>query len=326
MINMAENKPIELKLKDKKILAELDFDARKTNSKIAKIVGLNKQNVDYRINKMIEKGIITHYYPLVNLNCLGLTYCRAFIRFNNMTENTEKTILTELLNNSKINWAVKFEGNYDILIGMWVKTISEFKNAIDDFVSKHGLYIKDKTESICTKLVHYPNRYILNTAEFREITFSEDDKLQKIDEFDQKIIESLSKDARKPLVRIANELNTSSKVIAYRIKNMNKKGILCGSRANIENNILGFTHYKVLLYLNNISENNIKMLKGYLAKNSKVIYFVEEVGPWNFDVECMFKSNQEYFEFIKNLRYKFPELIREYETLIVVKTIKVGYF
>ena len=42
---------VELDLKDKKILFELDFDARQSYSEIAKKVRLSKQVVEYRIKK-----------------------------------------------------------------------------------------------------------------------------------------------------------------------------------------------------------------------------------------------------------------------------------
>ncbi len=320
------DKPLNLKLKDKKILMELDFGARQTNSRIAKKVGLNKQNVDYRINSMIKKGVITSFYPLINLNRLGLRYCRLLVRFQNMTEESEAKLFDEMVKDKRFNWIVKFEGKYDIIIGLWVGSITEFKAIVDEFVSKYGYYIKDKIESICTQLIHYPSRYILETADFKEITFREDDDSCPIDQLDMSILSSISEDSRKSLVCIANELNISTKVVAYRIKKMEKNRLIHGYRANIDNNLLGYTHYKILLYLNNVSEKSIRQFKGYLKGDPRLVYFVEEVGLWNFDIECMFRTNQEFFEFIKNLRHRFPELIREYETLIIAKTLKVNYF
>ena len=326
---MTENneitKPLVLNLKDKKILMELDFGSRKTNAKIAREVGLKKQNVDYRINNMLKKGIITGFYPLVDPNRLGLKYCRLFIRFNNMTEEKEKQLLDEMTKDQRYRWIVRFEGRYDILFGVWVLSITEFKQIVDEFVSRHGTYIKDKIESICTQLNHYPARYILDTKKSCEITMTEDEKSVMIDAKDSAILKSLSDNARKPLISIAGELGITAKVAAYRIKNMEKRGIIRGYRSNINSNILGYTHYKTLLYLNNVSEENIKKFKAYVKGDLHIVYFVEEVGLWNFDIECMFRTNQEYFGFISDLRHKFPHMIREYETLIIEKTLKVSY-
>ncbi|MEA3343517.1 MAG: Lrp/AsnC family transcriptional regulator, partial [archaeon] len=289
-IEEISDKPLNLKLKDRKILMELDFGARQTNSQIAKKVGLNKQNVDYRINSMIKKGVITSFYPLINLNRLGRRYCRLLVRFQNMTEESEAKLFDEMVRDKRFNWIVKLEGKYDMIVGLWVGSISEFKAIVDEFVSKYGYYIKDKIESICTQLIHYQSRYILETADFKEIAFREDDTHSLIDQLDISILKAISQNARKSLVSIAGELNVSTKVVAYRIKKMEKNRLVHGYRANIDNNLLGYTHYKILLYLNNVSEKSVRQFKGYLKGDPRLIYFVEEVGLWNFDIECMFRT------------------------------------
>ena len=62
---------MKLDLKDRKILYELDSNARQSNSGIAKKVGLNKNTVNYKINRMTEEGIITGYYTVVDSSRLG---------------------------------------------------------------------------------------------------------------------------------------------------------------------------------------------------------------------------------------------------------------
>ena len=58
---------MKLDLKDRKILYELDSNARQSNSEIAKKVGLNKNTVNYKINRMTEEGIIAGYYTVIDV-------------------------------------------------------------------------------------------------------------------------------------------------------------------------------------------------------------------------------------------------------------------
>ena len=60
-----------LNLKDKKILYELEKDARITNSLIARKVGLSKDAVGYRIKQLEEKGIIKGYRAIIDVNKNG---------------------------------------------------------------------------------------------------------------------------------------------------------------------------------------------------------------------------------------------------------------
>ena len=118
---------VPLDLKDKKILLELDFNARQSNSEIAKKVGLSKQGVDYKIKNMISKGIITGFYPVINITKLGYYYCRLFIKFQNLTKNKEEEIFSYFKAHKRINWIVKFYGTYDVVMASYVKSVSEFK-------------------------------------------------------------------------------------------------------------------------------------------------------------------------------------------------------
>ena len=48
----------KIDLKDRKILYQLDIDSRQSYSQIAKKVGVSKNVLVYRINKLIEKIFI----------------------------------------------------------------------------------------------------------------------------------------------------------------------------------------------------------------------------------------------------------------------------
>ena len=57
---------MELNLKDRKILAELDLNARATFHDIGKKARLSKETVIYRVRQLEKRGIIQRYTTLVN--------------------------------------------------------------------------------------------------------------------------------------------------------------------------------------------------------------------------------------------------------------------
>ena len=66
--------------RDRKILKELEEDARQTDSAIAKKIHLSKQVTNYRIQKMIESGVISNFYTVVNVGNLGLSTYYVFLQ------------------------------------------------------------------------------------------------------------------------------------------------------------------------------------------------------------------------------------------------------
>lgn len=61
----------KLDLKDKKILYSLDLNARQTDNQIAKEVGLSREAVRYRINKLVKESYIHYFITILNTMKLG---------------------------------------------------------------------------------------------------------------------------------------------------------------------------------------------------------------------------------------------------------------
>ncbi len=319
-----EDSTVKVDTKDRKILLELDFDARQTNSKIAKKIGLSKQGVEYRINNLIKKGVILGFYPMINNSKLGYIYGRILFRFQNLDGTTGKRLVEDFKSNKKFNWILKSEGQYEFGTGIWVKTLSEFKEIVRNIKTKYSAYIKDLRESIAIRVTHYQYRVLLNTENTKKVVFEETPLRVELDILDKRILKLLCDNARAPLVEMSNKLNVSPKVLAYRIKKLEKNGVILGYRPLIDHSLLGYTYYKILFYLN-ATKNEFETFRRYLEDHPKVIYIVDEVGICDIDVEAMFESERDYFDFMKELKLKFPKLIKEYETLIGMENLKVNY-
>ena len=316
---------VKLDLKDRKLLFALDFHARMPNSVLAKKIGLSKQGVDNKIRNLMKKGVITGFYPLINLTKLGAIYGRIFLSTQNLTKEKEQEIHDFLKNDPRFKWVIIGEGNYDLFFGVWTKSLAEFKSIVDEVVSRYSFYIKENKESILIKLTHFQNRFFLDTKETEEIIMLGEEEKVSIDETDKAILMELTKNARIPTAEISRRINVPRKVVSYRIKRMEKNKIILGYRPSVNNNLLGYTQYKILFHFANATEQEVKRLKQYLKELPEVIYFVEELGICDLDIEIMLKSTQDFFNFMNNIKYQFPTLIKEYETLIFVNTLKINY-
>ena len=86
----------KLDIKDRKILYELDINARQSFSEISKKVRLSKEVVNYRIKRLEKLGIVKGYYALINISRLGYMCNRFLIKLKNATPKKEQEIITNL--------------------------------------------------------------------------------------------------------------------------------------------------------------------------------------------------------------------------------------
>jgi Lrp/AsnC family leucine-responsive transcriptional regulator len=317
---------VKLDTKDRQLLFELDFNSRASLSELAKKLRLSKQGVDYKINNLIKKGVIQGFYPVVNVSKLGYLYCRLCMSLKNTTPEIEKEMIEFLKNDNRYFWVFNAQGVYELLVALWLKNVSDFRKAVDDFLVKFGKYVDNKTENINTNVVHYKNKYLINSNSDFKVELKETDERITLDEIDKKILSALCDDARISIVNLAKKLEITMKQASYRIKKLEKQKIMEGYRPIINHTILGLTYYKLWI---NVEYNNIEKLnelKSYLATNPVVIYYVEGIAfPEDLDIEVMVKDNLELFDFIKELKYKFPGILGNYKSFMFSETKKVRY-
>lgn len=148
--------------------------------------------------------------------------------------------------------------------------------------------------------------------------------MEKVDKFDLKIIQELEDDLRQTLSRMAKKLNSSQQVISYRIKSLEKRKIIGGYYSIINLAKLGYTTYRTMIRLSNISSEKHKEIVSYLMKSSHVLWLVDCGGRWDLLVNFMAKNVMQYSSIMKEFKSKFPNQIQNYDVLPIVQGIYFG--
>ena len=107
---------IKLDEKDKKIIVALFENSRQSFSKIGKKVALPKNVVAYRINRMIDEGLITLFCTIIDRGRMGYLHCRLFLKFHHFNEELEDKLLQLLKNTKNTHWVATLDGNFDFCI------------------------------------------------------------------------------------------------------------------------------------------------------------------------------------------------------------------
>ena len=95
-------KIVKLDVKDKKILYELFKHSRFAYSEISKNVGVSKEVVNYRINRLIETGVIKGFTTAIFRPSVGLFQSYAIYLSLQCSEENKKEIIKKLISNNSI--------------------------------------------------------------------------------------------------------------------------------------------------------------------------------------------------------------------------------
>src|SRR3989338_1086625 len=309
---------VKLDLKDKKILFELDFDARMPFSKLSKKVGLSKRSVEYRVKRLAEAGVIKKFCTVTNAHKFYHHHsCNTLIAFKNAGKVDREKIFKYLFNHRKGLWVSKGEGSYDILITTYTKTLIEFKKFIEEFNSKFKDKIKIVSHYIIADNIQFQARFLLGVEDGKMFHTRESFQNVKIDNLDRKILIAIRNDARKPLIKISKQVSQSSKVVAYRIKKMERNNIIECYRTYLDYNKMGYLWYKIFININKISLRRLEKLKRYIGSKPIVKAIIEEFGSLaDLNVEVVVSSEKQLLDFIHEMKIKFPGVIEDYKTVV----------
>ncbi len=317
----------ELDSKDNKLLFELDMDCRQSYSQLSRKIGLSKQSIEYRIRGLVDRGVIKGFYTVLDASKLGYMYCRVFVQFRGISPAKELEVINYLLSMQEVGWVISVDGSWDINFIIWAKNVEELSAVVDKISYKYGTLIKRKVVSIATKLYHFQAKFLApEESEGKSFVMKSGVKSQvDLDDLDYKILSLIAVDARMPLITIANKLNTSYKVISYRLKRLEQKGVILFYRADINFNALNYTHYKVFLTLNINSKEREEQLLEFLASHTNVIYVTKALSISDLEFECIISSTHEFYSLIRELRSKFFDVIQEHSTVMFSETHQINY-
>jgi len=155
-----------------------------------------------------------------------------------------------------------------------------------------------------------------------ETVFEYKEKL-KLDKKDSKIIYELYKNARVPISHIAKNVGLSKDTIKYRIRRMEKIGLILGYTAVINLNRLGY-HWNILLLQTKFAniEQEAKFIE-FLQSSKNVIKVMKCSGKWDYQLDVVFSSLLELNEIIKKI--KELTLLLDFSVLNCLKEIKYSH-
>src|SRR3989338_7693172 len=308
---------IKLDLTDRKILAELDKNCRIHNSTIAKKVNKSREAVKYRIQQLQKNGIIQSFITSIDPNKLGYYMFKVYLKLENITDEREK-FFEELKSNKDVYWIGISDGVFDCVFAMLSKSITEYYEKINSFLSKWEHLIISKVLGTMVGTWQFNKKFFLNDKEGEFVTFGGDIVNNEVDELDYKILNILANEARIPLTELSRKAKSTIEIVRGRIKKLEDKKIILSYRIAVDFNKLGLEFFKAIIYFRKLSKQDEKSLFEWMRANPNSLYYIRSLAPWEAEFEFAVESYQQFNQIINDLRKKFHNVIRNYEHLIMI--------
>jgi len=303
-----------LDLKDRKILAELEMNAKISISELSKQVGLSKQSTSYRISKLEKENIIQGYNALIGISKLGRTIYVVYIKLTNISSSNEKNWVNQIEKDKEVLAVGRNAGEWDITLVIGC----ENNQALDKILKR---VIADKSDKIKEKLITseiestYFNTDIIHKGKDREMKISDNTDKIKIDSKDNQIINLLSENARSSLLDISGKVDMSPNGVKHKIKSLENNKVIIGYKTKINYELLGFLHFRVFLKLKKFDQEIYKQISTFLKSKGSIESISRYMGYADVDFRCHVKTLIELYDLISDIKDKFLNNIIEVNSI-----------
>jgi DNA-binding Lrp family transcriptional regulator len=306
-------------LKDKRIIEELMLNSRIPINQLSKKVGVSREVCIYRIKKLKQK-IITGFITNINPEALGYQRYECFIQLKGISSTKEKELIKKIENHNLTTYLSAVIGRWNIVFDIFIKNPEELEDLMQEITSEFSQYLENYVflrvgiqEGVFpTKLIG-ANKQIKSNLLAKEI---------KIDELDKKILALLSNNSRIEYKELSKKLNLTANAIKYRIKNLERTGVIRGYTISINIKEIGYDLYNLQLKLETIKRQELLI---FLKHHSNVFYYYKYLGHenWDLDIGILIKDSLELRKFILELRERFGDIIKIYDFYMIVEPRKM---
>ena len=312
---------LKLDKNDRKILVELEMDARQSASSIAKKTRLSEQVVNYRIKKYLSSGLVSKFFAIPNYEKLGFTTYRIYLQFRATTSAQEEGIIAYVRDSMPCQWLGACDGRWDLIARISARDIYEFNRMMDTFLGKYGKFIRQKEVTVQLRHTWWPSTYGLGAKAGKKMpkhAVPKEASVVKHDATDLRILAELIEDARLPTVDIARRVGLSPDAVYYRMRHLQKSGAIINMKCSFNREITGYRHNQVFVRFQQSPEGIARFL-AFLGEYEPCFFVSSMVGAWDAQFGIDAKGSVEFHELLSQVKEKFSDAIAEYETLIVYR-------
>lgn len=135
--------------------------------------------------------------------------------------------------------------------------------------------------------------------------------MDKLDKKDYLILAELDRNCRQSINSITKKTRLSRDVVAYRMKELERKGVVEGYIALIDITKFGYTLYRVYLKFQNTDKAIEQDMISFILKKKNIITLYKTDGPYDLAIGFLAKNVVDYQEYYEEFLLRYRKYIIE---------------
>lgn len=312
---------------ERKILSRIQFSSHLSIREFAKINNVSERSVRYTVEKFEKKGILQR---TVCLDLYSIGHSSALIYFSTprLIKKDQDDLIKFLSTRSNVTWLAELGGDYQYGMAVTVRSPNDLQVFLLSISKRYLSLFREKTVVFQTGYAMYPRKYFTTEVSGDEEIYCSALNAKKviIDEWDAKIIGALCDSPSASLRQLADKVGKSHSAIEHRVASLRSKGVILGDYYQVDGSRFGYETYKLFISTKAISPLFSNSLRQFCSKNRSIIYLIECVGTWDYEVGVDALAPQHVVPVVQDLYEAFPDFISNIRTVPVFRPIKFQFY
>ncbi|MBT4447027.1 Lrp/AsnC family transcriptional regulator [archaeon] len=290
---------MKLDKKDVQILKLLSQNCRTPTGHIAKKIGMSRESTHYRIQRLVEKKVITNFTISVDYQKLGFLHHIIFLSFQNAKDMD--ALVKKIISHPLVGWTTLTPGKWNLIYDVFTQDMSQLDQYLSDLKKQMFNLINEFELTTQLEMDVFPSRYFSSTQGKISKSKKKEIKIQ-LKEKDIEIIKILSYDARIDLRSISKKINISFPTLKKRMTNLENSGIIKNYTIHFDQDKIGIQRYyaQFNIYGNSLQEE--KKFIAYIKSHPNVSSFVRPAVQTSIEVGIFAKNPLEFKKIMNEIR------------------------
>ena len=302
------------------------FHARASVAELSKTTGLRSHTVRYALDRLLERGVLKPY-TFIDCESLGYAAYNLFCSLSSHRSDARERFEQELVEHDHVSAVYRIGGDFHYRVVLLAKTSGALLEILDELIGPFGEIVFERSFVIRCGAWLFARRYLHAKGKASAPLYvNPSADVRALDAIDVQILHALGEADAPQLSQIAANLKLPTSTFEYRLRRLQKEGIVKGWVYSLDVALIGMLDYRLLVTMTQVDRTTREAFYAFCSKHPQIYTLTRCIGSWDYEVGIEVEAQEQVTEIVQNIYEAFNGTVRSVKTIPVFDCLKTSMF
>lgn len=307
----------------RRLLGVLELRGGSSLRAVSREAGLAEHTVRYQVRHLQQRGLLERPRPFVDMPLLGFNVFGIYFSLAPEDQVRKEELLRRLVASPWVLWVIEIGGDYQYGVGLCARETIEVVRFFNRISTRVGNIFFEKSFSMRLSYADLGRGYLgANLNRGPPLRYQAGVDRVVVENRDLQLLSELSSGKHSSSLSASRALKMPNTTFERRRKRLEQERAILGYVYRVQAVELGMQLFKILIYVKGINPKLSNELFQFASKQPEVVYFVECVGEWDYEIGVEVVRASDVTHVTENLCAQFSGQLKTTKALPVFRYLK----